>query len=79
VSTWRRPEPNELRHGGVGKNNGTTNLTYTNSTGKINLLGTGNLYSFVPAGQCFGLVNNGDAQKASGTQTVSPKQTITSP
>jgi hypothetical protein len=28
---------------------------------------------------CFGLVNNGDTEKASGTEKVSPKQTITSP
>jgi len=28
---------------------------------------------------CLGLVNNGDVQQASGTETVSPKQTITSP
>jgi hypothetical protein len=63
---------------GAGKNNGKTNLTYTNSSGKINLVGTGNLHSYAVSG-CAGLINNGDVQKASGTQTVSPKQKITSP
>jgi hypothetical protein len=64
----------------AGANNGKTKITYTNSTGKIKLVGTGgNLHSYVPAGQCFGLVNNGDVQQASGSGTVTPKQTITSP
>jgi hypothetical protein len=64
---------------GAGANNGKTKITYTNSTGKIKLLGTGgNLHSYAVSG-CFGLVNNGDAQHASGTETVTPKQTITSP
>jgi hypothetical protein len=64
---------------GAGKNNGVTKATYTNSTGKIKLLGPGgNLHSYAVSG-CFGLVNNGDVQQASGTETVTPKQTITSP
>ena len=63
---------------GAGKNNGVTKVSYSNSTGKLKLLPSGNLHSFAVSG-CFGLVNNGDAQKASGTETVSPKQTITSP
>jgi hypothetical protein len=63
---------------GAGKNNGTINVSYTNSTGKLKFLGSGNLHSWAVSG-CFGLVNNGDAQKASGTETISPKQTITSP
>ena len=62
----------------AGANNGITNATYTNSTGKIKLLGSGNLHSYAVSG-CFGLVNNGDVQKASGTETVTPKQTVTSP
>ena len=64
---------------GAGKNNGVTKATYTNSTGKIKLLGPGgNLHSYAVSG-CFGLVNNNDPQQASGTETVTPKQTITSP
>jgi hypothetical protein len=63
----------------AGANNGLTKITYTNSTGKIKLLGGGgNLHSWAVVG-CFGLVNNGDVQKASGSGTVTPKQTITSP
>ncbi len=63
----------------AGKNNGTTKITYTNSTGKISLLATGgNLHSYAVNG-CFGLISNGDVQQASGSGTVTPKQTITSP
>jgi hypothetical protein len=63
----------------AGANNGKTKITYTNSTGKIKLLGSGgNLHSYAVSG-CFGLVNNGDVQQASGSGTVTPKQTITSP
>jgi hypothetical protein len=64
----------------AGANNGITGIKYSNSTGKITLTsGSGaNLHSWGVVG-CFGLVNNGDIQKASGTLTVSPKQTITSP
>ena len=64
---------------GAGKNNGTTKITYKNSTGTITLLGPGgNLHSWAVSG-CFGLINNGDPQQASGTGKVTPKQTITSP
>jgi hypothetical protein len=63
----------------AGANNGKTKITYSNSTGKITLLSSGgNLHSWAVSG-CFGLINNGDVQKASGSGTVSPKQTITSP
>jgi hypothetical protein len=63
----------------AGANNGKNKITYTNSTGKIKLLGSGgNLHSYAVSG-CFGLVNNNDVQQASGSGTVTPKQTITSP
>ena len=62
----------------AGANNGKTKATYTNSTGKIKLVGSGNLHAYAVSG-CFGLVNNGDVQKASGTLTVTPKQTVHSP
>jgi len=63
----------------AGADNGKTKITYTNSTGKIKLLGSGgNLHSYAVSG-CFGLVQNNDVQKASGSGTVTPKQTITSP
>ena len=60
-------------------NNGTTKITYTNSTGKLALRGPGgNLHAWAVSG-CFGLINNGDLQQASGSAPLSPKQTITSP
>jgi len=63
----------------AGANNGKTKINYTNSTGKIKLLPTGgNLHTFAVNG-CFGLLTNGDVQQASGSGTVTPKQTITSP
>jgi hypothetical protein len=67
---------------GAGKHNGVTQITYTNSTGKIALLGPGgNLHSYgiTMSAPCLGLIKNNDAQQASGSGTVSPKQTITSP
>ena len=71
----------DTRRDGAGKNNGVTKITYTNSTGKLKLLGPGgNLHSWgIAPGTCFGLINNGDAQQASGSGAVTPKQTITSP
>jgi hypothetical protein len=64
----------------AGADNGITGIKYTNSTHKIKLTsGAGaNLHSWGVVG-CFGLVNNGDVQKASGTLTVTPAQTIHSP
>lgn len=64
---------------GAGKDNGKTGIKYTNSTGKLTLTSTGgNLHSWAVSG-CLGLINNGDPQDASGTLTLSPKQTITGP
>jgi hypothetical protein len=63
----------------LGANNGLTKFKYVNSTGKLTLLATGgNLHSWGVTG-CFGLVNNGDVQQASGSGTLTPKQTIHSP
>jgi hypothetical protein len=63
----------------AGKHNGVTKITYTNSSGKITLLGPGgNLHSYNVQG-CAGLIANNDPQQASGSGTVTPKQTITSP
>jgi hypothetical protein len=68
----------------AGADNGLTKITYTNSTGKIKLLGAGgNLHSYgVLPGTCAGLINPEpmhDPQQASGSGLVTPKQTITSP
>ena len=63
----------------AGKHNGVTKVTYTNSTGKLALLGPGgNLHSYNVSG-CAGLIANNDPQQSSGSGAVSPKQTITSP
>jgi hypothetical protein len=63
----------------AGADNGTVKVKYTNSTGKLTILSTGgNLHDWGVVG-CLGLENNGDPQDASGTTTVTPKQTITSP
>jgi hypothetical protein len=63
----------------LGSNNGKTKFHYSNSTGKLTLVGSGgNLHSWGVVG-CFGLVNNGDVQQASGSGALTPKQTITSP
>jgi hypothetical protein len=62
---------------GAGKDNGKVSVTYSNKTGRLALLGSGgNLHDWKVSG-CLGLVNNGDAEHASGTTAVSPKQTIT--
>jgi len=58
---------------------GKVKVTYTNSTGKLKVLATGgNLHVFNVTG-CAGLINSGDATQFSGTYTVTPAQTITSP
>ena len=64
---------------GTTASNGKIKVTYTNSTGKLKLLGTGGNLTAENVSGCFGLINNGDHQNASGSLTVSPKQTITSP
>jgi hypothetical protein len=61
----------------AGADNGKVSVTYTNSTGVLKILGTGgNLHDWGVSG-CLGLINNGDPEDASGSTTVSPKQTIT--
>lgn len=58
---------------------GKVKVTYTNSTHKLKVLASGgNLHVFNVNG-CAGLINNGDATQFTGTYTVSPAQTITSP
>jgi hypothetical protein len=59
--------------------NGTADATYTNSSGALKVLTTGgNLHIYGVSG-CAGLIKSGDGSTFSGTYTVSPKQTITSP
>jgi hypothetical protein len=63
---------------GAGKDNGVADATYSDSSGTLTLTGKGNLHSYAVNG-CFGLIHNGDPQKASGTNKVTPKQDITGP
>jgi hypothetical protein len=64
---------------GTTATNGKIKVTYTNSTHKLKLLGTGGNLTAEMVSGCFGLVNNGDPEDASGSLTVTPSQTITSP
>ena len=58
---------------------GKVKVTYTNSTHKLKVLaGGGTLHVFNVSG-CAGLINSGDATTFTGTYTVTPAQTITSP
>ena len=58
---------------------GKVKVTYTNSTHKLKVLASGgNLHVFNVNG-CAGLINSGDATQFTGTYTVTPAQTITSP
>ena len=58
---------------------GTVKVTYTNSTHKLKVLPTGGTLHVFNINGCAGLINSGDATQFSGTYTVSPGQTITSP
>jgi hypothetical protein len=65
--------------GATATSTGTVDVTYTNSSGKLKTLTTGgNLHVWNVKG-CAGLINTGDATTFSGSYTVTPKQTITSP
>jgi hypothetical protein len=58
---------------------GKVKVTYTNSTHKLKVTaGGGTLHAWNVSG-CAGLINTGDATQFTGTYTVSPAQTITSP
>jgi hypothetical protein len=58
---------------------GTVKATYTNSTNKLKVLTTGGTLHVWNVSGCAGLINSGDATTFSGTYTVTPAQTITSP
>jgi hypothetical protein len=62
---------------GTTATNGKIKVTFTNSTGVLKLLGSGGNLTAEDVDGCFGLVNDGDHQDASGSLTVTPKQTIT--
>lgn len=56
----------------------TVNVTYTNSTGALKVVSGGTLHVWNVSG-CAALINSGDPTQFSGSYTVSPKQTVTSP
>jgi len=58
---------------------GKVKVTYTNSTHKLKVLPTGGTLHVFNVNGCAGLIASGDATQFSGTYTVSPAQTITSP
>ncbi|BBA97007.1 hypothetical protein RVR_2555 [Actinacidiphila reveromycinica] len=58
----------------------TLNVSYTNSTHDLKVLGTGNLHAYNVSGTCLGLINTGDATTYSGDYGLSPATlAITSP
>jgi len=62
-----------------GANNGKVRVSYTNGTHKLKLLANGGNLHLYNVNGCDSLVNSGDATHFTGTYTVTPKQTITSP
>jgi len=78
-STLTGPSCTAQVGGATAGSTGKVKVTYTNSTHKLKVLASGgNLHVFNVVG-CAGLINSGDATQFSGTYTVSPAQTITSP
>jgi hypothetical protein len=73
--------PCSLTVGGTtATSTGKVKVTYTNSTGKLAVLTSGgNLHTWNVTSGCAGLINSGDPAVFSGSYTVTPKQTITSP
>jgi hypothetical protein len=63
----------------AGADNGQVNVSYTNSTGRMQLLASGGNLTLDNVSGCAGLINSGDAATLIGTYTVTPKQLITSP
>jgi hypothetical protein len=59
----------------TGADDGLTTFTYTNSTAKLTLGGTGNLHWWAVSG-CSGLGSTSDPGQASGTLAVTPSQFI---
>ena len=57
---------------------GKTTGTYTNSTHVLKVSG-GNLHVWNVSSGCLGLINSGDASRSTGSYTITPHQTITSP
>lgn len=58
--------------------NGSIEVTYSNSTGKLKFSSGGNLHVYDVIG-CYGFFKDGNSVTPTDTFTLSPKQTITSP
>jgi hypothetical protein len=65
--------------GATATSTGKVKVTYTNGTHKLKVLASGGTLHVFNVNGCAGLINNGDATQFTGTYTVSPAQTITSP
>ncbi len=61
---------------GTGSN-GQVNVTYTNSTGTIQVLTAGDNLHIYDVSGCTGLLSNGDPVTFSASYTISPAQVIT--
>jgi hypothetical protein len=64
--------------GTTATSKGKTTGTYTNSTHVLKVSG-GNLHVWNVSSGCLGLLNSGDASTFTGSYTITPGQTITSP
>jgi hypothetical protein len=64
--------------GTTAKSPGTVNASYSNKTHILTSSG-GNLHVWNVSSGCLGLINSGDPSSFTGTYTISPAQTITSP
>jgi hypothetical protein len=78
-STLTGPSCSATVGGATATSTGSVKVTYTNSTGKLAVQAAGgNLHVYNVVG-CSGLINTGDPTQFTGSYTVTPKQTITSP
>jgi hypothetical protein len=59
-------------------NNGTVKAKFMDTGSKLKVLSTGSTLHLYNV-NCFGVINNGDSVNFTGTYTVKPAQTITSP
>ena len=57
---------------------GKIRVTYNNVNNSL-IMGGGNLHAWNVTGQCLGAIRTGDPLTVTGTYTISPRQTITSP
>jgi len=64
---------------GAGKDNGTISATYKNGTHVLAWSKTGGNLHFYKVQGCSGLIRSGDPAALTGTFSVSPPQSITSP